>query len=111
MLSKLLRSSTGALSLNSFTFTSTQLPKHCHMHVLQATKAHVPGIGHASHTWGSTIRGHRRALLMMRALSMLRLSFGSPSSIQPLMATGSPMTLASLKVALQGMPTALQPER
>lgn len=58
-------------------------------------------------TCGSTISGHLLALLMIRALSMLRLSLGKPSSSQARIVTSSPMTLASLKLALQGMPADL----
>lgn len=54
------------------------------------------------------MRGHLRALLIMRALSMLRLSLGSPSSSQARILTGSPMTFASLNCALHGMPADLQ---
>lgn len=64
---------------------------------------------HTGHTCGSTMSGHLRALLMMSALSMLRLSFGSPSSTQARIVTGSPITLASLNCALQGMAAVLQP--
>jgi hypothetical protein len=48
-------------------------------------------------TCGSTMRGHLRALLMMSALSILRLSLGSPFSSHARIVTGSPITLASLK--------------
>eukprot|EP00882_Tetradesmus_deserticola_P030936 GHRQ01034952.1.p1 GENE.GHRQ01034952.1~~GHRQ01034952.1.p1 ORF type:complete len:172 (-),score=10.82 GHRQ01034952.1:13-528(-) len=57
----------------------------------------------AVHTCGSIMRGQRRVLLMMMALSMLSESLGRPSSSQLRMVTGSPSTPTSLKLALHGI--------
>jgi len=64
--------------------------------------------GSHEHTCGSTMSGHLLALLMIKALSMLKLSLGKPSSIQARIVTGSPITFASLKWVLHGMPADLQ---